>query len=86
MNLYGKSAWLAVILLLTAAAYGTERIANSKHDLSVSSPHPIRAIDEERICVGLHLLLGSEVHPECEPTLLELWLRFPVVQISAGPC
>ncbi len=60
MNLYGKSASLAVILLLAAAAHGTERIANSKHDLSVSSPHPIRAIDEERICVFCHTPHNAE--------------------------
>jgi len=43
-----------VVLLITTAATAIEQIANSKHDLSVHSPHPVRAVEEERICVFCH--------------------------------
>ena len=54
MSLRGEYTFAIILLSISCVAYGAERIANSKHDLSVSSPNPIRAIDEERICIFCH--------------------------------
>lgn len=50
----GKYACLIVATLASATVYGIERIANSKHDLSVHSPSSIRAVDQEEICIFCH--------------------------------
>ena len=44
----------AALLALCASGRADESIVNSKHDLSARGPGPIRAIDEDRICVFCH--------------------------------
>lgn len=48
-------AWGAAALLAVAgAAWGDESVVNSKHDLSVRGPGPIRAVQETEICIFCH--------------------------------
>ncbi len=47
---------VAISLLLWASlAPADESILNSKHDLSIFGPGPIRAIDENRVCIFCHV-------------------------------
>ena len=43
------------VLLCTTRAPADERIAHSKHDLSVSGPGPVRAVEENEICIFCHV-------------------------------
>jgi len=45
---------LACVLICTAAARADERVINSKHDLSALGPGPVRAIDEDQVCIFCH--------------------------------
>jgi predicted CXXCH cytochrome family protein len=45
---------LAAWALCTAPALGDESVVNSKHDLSVQGPGPIRAVHETEICIFCH--------------------------------
>ena len=45
---------LAVVLASAAAAQTPADIVNTKHNLSVSGPGPIRALTETRICIFCH--------------------------------
>ncbi|MBU0718626.1 MAG: cytochrome c3 family protein [Planctomycetes bacterium] len=40
--------------VLVAAAGADESVVNSKHDLSVRGPGPIRAVEETRVCIFCH--------------------------------
>lgn len=42
------------VLALTLVARADDRIINSKHDLSRMGPGPVRAVDEEQICIFCH--------------------------------
>jgi len=52
--------WLVLLLMTSATGYGSDRIANTKHDLSVHSPNAIRAVDEEQICIFCHVTHNAE--------------------------
>lgn len=41
--------------LLAAAAVADDRVVNSKHDLSVLGPGPVRAVAEDQVCIFCHV-------------------------------
>ncbi len=43
-----------VLATVSVVAFGDESIVNSKHDLSVRGPGPIRAIGEDEVCIFCH--------------------------------
>ncbi len=45
---------LLAVLAAATAATAQQRIANGPHDLSSHGPGPVRAIDEDRICIFCH--------------------------------
>jgi len=50
--------WICALLCLCAfvrAAPADDSVVNSKHDLSTFGPGPIRAIEEDRVCVFCHV-------------------------------
>ncbi|MCX7016040.1 MAG: hypothetical protein NTW86_26370 [Candidatus Sumerlaeota bacterium] len=49
--------FLAALCLLNAARGAT--IINSRHNLSVSGPGPVRALSEERVCIFCHTPHGG---------------------------
>ena len=57
--------WACVL----AAVAQSDRIAHSKHDLSASGPGPVRAVDENEICIFCHV-------PHNASPQAPLWNRF----------
>ncbi|MFA5865580.1 MAG: cytochrome c3 family protein [Phycisphaerae bacterium] len=49
-----KQILILLFALLSIKVFAIERIANSKHDLSVYSPNAIRGVNEEEICIFCH--------------------------------
>ncbi len=50
-----RGAIIACLLSLGAAAVGDDSIVYSKHDLSVYGPGPVRAVNEDQICIFCHV-------------------------------
>jgi len=50
-----RGAIIACLLSLGAAAVGDDSIVYSKHDLSVYGPGPVRAVNENQICIFCHV-------------------------------
>ena len=57
------------VLVCVVAARADDTIVNSKHDLSALGPGPVRAIDENRICIFCHV-------PHNASPIAPLWNRY----------
>src|SRR5262245_245197 len=53
-------AMIAVIPILNAASHASDTVVNSKHDLSAQGPGPIRAVNENEICIFCHTPHNAE--------------------------
>ena len=54
---------LTVLVLRTAIAEPVSDVRNTKHNLSVSGPGPVRAVTESQVCVFCHTPHGAENVP-----------------------
>lgn len=60
---------LGLALAGMAATLADDRVVNSKHDLSAAGPGPIRAIDENQVCIFCHV-------PHNASPAAPLWNRY----------
>ena len=54
---------LSVLLIRAAIAEPVSDVRNTKHNLSVSGPGPVRAVTESQVCVFCHTPHGAENVP-----------------------
>ncbi|MCU7855473.1 MAG: hypothetical protein KZQ79_07250, partial [Candidatus Thiodiazotropha sp. (ex Lucinoma borealis)] len=55
-------SWLLFCLMLIAGTIGAERLSdirNTKHNLSITGPGPVRAFSESEVCVFCHTPHGA---------------------------